>query len=63
MKPKITFYLALILGIFILAQSIYEAVYKTSAKNTFSITWNLLVSGLLLVTAYRNFKLMKTDKN
>lgn len=63
MKPKTIFYLALILGILILAQAIYQVIYTTSAKNSFSIAWNLLVSGLLLLTAYRNYQTMKSEKN
>lgn len=62
MKPKTTFYLALILGVLISGKAIYEAIYTTSAKNSFSITWDLLVSGLLLVTAYRNYQITKADK-
>ena len=62
MKPKTTFYLALILGILILGEAVYQAIVTNSAKNSFSITWNLLVSGLLLLTAYRNYQLMKNGE-
>jgi hypothetical protein len=59
MKPKTVFYLALILGVLILGQAIYEAIHTSSAKNSFSITWNLVVSALLFKTAYNNYQAMK----
>lgn len=63
MKPKILFYISLVAGILILVEALYQAVYNTSAKSSFSITWNLMAGGYLLFAAYRNYKIMKTNKN
>ena len=63
MKSKTMFYISLVAGILILGQALYTAVYSTSAKNSFSITWNLLAGGYLLFAAYRNYKIMKAEKD
>jgi hypothetical protein len=62
MKPKTLFYISLIAGICILGEVVYEAIYMTAKVKSFSIVWNLVAGGYLLFTAYRNYKLMKTDK-
>ena len=61
MKPKTMFYISLIAGILILGEALYSAVYSKSARNSFSITWNLLAGGYLLFAAYRNYRLMKAE--
>ncbi|MEX8548636.1 MAG: hypothetical protein V5804_13635 [Mucilaginibacter sp.] len=57
------FYISLIAGILILGEALYSAVYNKSAKNSFSITWNLIASSYLLFAAYRNYKLMKSGED
>ncbi|MVN22684.1 hypothetical protein [Mucilaginibacter arboris] len=63
MKPKTMFYISLIAGICILGEALYTAVYSTSARNSFSISWNLMAGGYLLFAAFRNYKLMKAEEN
>ena len=63
MNPKTMFYISLIAGILILGEALYSTVYDKSARNSFSITWNLLAGGYLLFAAYRNYKLMKAGED
>ena len=63
MNPKTMFYISLIAGILILGEALYSAVYNKSAKNSFSITWNLIAGAYLLFAAYRNYKLMKSGED
>lgn len=63
MKPKTLFYISLLAGILILGEALYTVLYSKSARNSFSITWNLLAGSYLLFSAYQNYKLMKAGKD